>query len=101
VQAVTTISIEDLEDIGFYSLGHQKRLLLAMKKVKGVSQESQMKTEEETNCLYQAQEIMPPGNGRHDKFSSFHQPFSGEDQDHPPARQHNQHYSPYTTWPAG
>ena len=28
------ISIEDLEDIGFFRLGHQKRLLLGIKKVK-------------------------------------------------------------------
>ena len=77
VQAVTTISIKDLEDIGFYRLGHQ-RLLLAIKKVKEVSQKSDMKTKEETNCLYQRQEIMlpvlEPGNARHDRFFSFHQP---------------------------
>ena len=30
------ISVEDLEDIGFYKLGHQKRLLLAIKKVKEI-----------------------------------------------------------------
>ena len=103
VQAVTTISIKDLEDIGIYRIGHQ-RLLLAIKKVKEVSQKSDMKKKEETNCLYQRQEIMlpvlEPGNARHDKFSSFHQPSSGQDQDHPPAQQHNlQLYcSPYTTY---
>ena len=31
VQDATTISIEDLEDIGFYQLGHQKRLLLGIR----------------------------------------------------------------------
>ncbi|XP_023341224.1 caskin-2 [Eurytemora carolleeae] len=31
---VTTISIEDLEDTGFYRLGHQKRLLLAIRRAK-------------------------------------------------------------------
>ena len=31
VQDALTISIEDLEDIGFYQLGHQKRLLLGLR----------------------------------------------------------------------
>jgi hypothetical protein len=31
---VTTISVEDLEDAGFYRLGHQKRLLLAIRRVR-------------------------------------------------------------------
>ena len=30
------VSVEDLEDIGFYKLGHQKRLMLAIKKVKEI-----------------------------------------------------------------
>jgi len=34
IQDICTVSIEDLEDIGFYRLGHQKRLLLAIKKIK-------------------------------------------------------------------
>lgn len=34
VDDLLDISIEDLEDIGFYRLGHQKRLLLGIKKVK-------------------------------------------------------------------
>ena len=38
VQQMITISVEDLEDIGFYKLGHQKRLMLAIKKVKELSQ---------------------------------------------------------------
>jgi len=37
VQEVATISIEDLEDTGFYRLGHQKRLVLGMRKVKDLS----------------------------------------------------------------
>ena len=31
VQDALSISIEDLEDIGFYQLGHQKRLLLGLR----------------------------------------------------------------------
>ena len=38
-----TISVEDLEDIGFYKLGHQKRLMLAIKKVKDILEESDRK----------------------------------------------------------
>jgi hypothetical protein len=34
LQDVTTISVEDLEDTGFYRLGHQKRLLLAIRRVR-------------------------------------------------------------------
>ena len=31
VKDALSISIEDLEDIGFYQLGHQKRLLLRLR----------------------------------------------------------------------
>lgn len=34
VKDALTISVEDLEDIGFYRLGHQKRLLLGIRRVK-------------------------------------------------------------------
>merc|ERR1719433_1996808 len=34
VKDVLSISIEDLEDIGFYMLGHQKQLMLGIKRVK-------------------------------------------------------------------
>ena len=37
VQEVATISIEDLEDTGFYRLGHQKRLTLGIRKLKDLS----------------------------------------------------------------
>lgn len=36
VKDILSISIEDLEDIGFYMLGHQKRLLLGIKRVKDI-----------------------------------------------------------------
>ena len=38
IHQVLSICVEDLEDIGFYKLGHQKRLLLAIKKIKDLSQ---------------------------------------------------------------
>ena len=38
VHSLLTVSVEDLEDIGFYKLGHQKRLMLAIKKVKELLQ---------------------------------------------------------------
>ena len=37
VKDVLSISVEDLEDIGFYHLGHQKRLLLGIKRIKELS----------------------------------------------------------------
>ena len=36
IEDMTLISIEDLEDIGIYKLGHQKRLLLAVKKIRNL-----------------------------------------------------------------
>ena len=38
VHQVLRVCVEDLEDIGFYKLGHQKRLMLAIKKVKDLLQ---------------------------------------------------------------
>ena len=38
IQQLLTVSVEDLEDIGFYKLGHQKRLMLAIRKVKELMQ---------------------------------------------------------------
>lgn len=36
VEDVTTLTWEDLEDIGIVRLGHQKKLLLAIKRVKDI-----------------------------------------------------------------
>ena len=38
IHQVLRVCVEDLEDIGFYQLGHQKRLMLAIKKVKDLLQ---------------------------------------------------------------
>ena len=54
IQDICTVSIEDLEDIGFYRLGHQKRLLLAIKKIKEIIQGG---GEQVSDCVYQTQEI--------------------------------------------
>ena len=37
VQEATLITVEDLEDVGILKLGHQKRFLLAVKKIKELS----------------------------------------------------------------
>ena len=78
IQDICTVSIEDLEDIGFYRLGHQKRLLLAIKKIKEIIQGSKMVSVEESDCIFKTKEIQVPslqsGSIRHDKFSSFHYP---------------------------
>lgn len=82
------ISIEDLEDIGFFRLGHQKRLLLGIKKVKelkrsgkGVTnfniggQGGQVQNQGHLNYYpeqveYHSLPPLPQSN----RFSSFHQP---------------------------
>ena len=79
IQDICTVSIEDLEDIGVYKLGHQKRLLLAIKKIKEINKGMKRISVEESICVYKTQDIpLPPslqsGSNRHDKFSSFHQP---------------------------
>merc|ERR1719495_183873 len=83
IQDICTVSIEDLEDIGFYRLGHQKRLLLAIKKIKEINQGNKGISVEEINCVYQTKAIpvpsLKPGSTRHDKFSSFHQPLPTND----------------------
>ena len=48
-----TISIEDLEDIGFYRLGHQKRLLLGIKKVKELKKLGQVARPETSSGFHQ------------------------------------------------
>ena len=49
-----TISIEDLEDIGFYRLGHQKRLLLGIKKVKELKKLGQVARPETSSGYHQS-----------------------------------------------
>ena len=91
------ISIEDLEDIGFYRLGHQKRLLLGIKKVrelKKLGQQPLLAAHQQPanndkkvdyhaspggkNLHYYPEQLpfqsLPPSgsNAPHHRFSSFH-----------------------------
>lgn len=71
VKDVLSISIEDLEDIGFYQLGHQKRLLLGIKRVK------ELRTGKlQSIAEYQPEEVamssLPPTLNSKQSFSSFH-----------------------------
>ena len=71
VKDVQSISIEDLEDIGFYQLGHQKRLLLGIKRVKELGTGKLQSIAE-----YQPEEVamssLPPTLNSKQSFSSFH-----------------------------
>merc|ERR1711892_1361151 len=83
VKDVFTISIEDLEDVGFYRLGHQKRLLLAIKKMKDICKVYPRKNAENYRYSHQTQcsnlPALQPGNMR-PAFSSFHHGVSAPDQ---------------------
>jgi hypothetical protein len=56
------ISIEDLEDIGFYRLGHQKRLLLGIKKVRELKKLGQV-----------PRQFQLGGGGADGSFNNHHQ----------------------------
>jgi len=82
VQEVATISIEDLEDTGFYRLGHQKRLVLGIRKVKDLSRNrppafEYYQQQQQQQFQHQNQEIpLPsaqPQNIKPGGFSSFQQ----------------------------
>ena len=81
VKDVLSISIEDLEDIGFYQLGHQKRLLLGIRRVKEVRggkfpQLSPASAPATVTTEYQPEEVamssLPPTLATKQSFSSFH-----------------------------
>ena len=71
VKDVLSISIEDLEDIGFFMLGHQKRLLLGIKRVKELRAGRRAGVME-----YTPEEVtmssLPPTLSSKQSFSSFH-----------------------------
>ena len=82
------ISIEDLEDIGFFRLGHQKRLLLGIKKVKELKRSGKGVTnfniggqggqvQNQGHLHYYPEQVeyhsLPP-LPQSNRFSSFHQP---------------------------
>jgi len=73
IKDILSISIEDLEDIGFYMLGHQKRLLLGIKRVKDIQSGKKISLPE-----YEPEEVtmssLPPTLPSKQSFSSFHMP---------------------------
>jgi len=82
VQEVATISIEDLEDTGFYRLGHQKRLVLGIRKIKELSRNrppafEYYQQQQQQQFQAQNQEIPLPSVQAHNikpgGFSSFQQ----------------------------
>merc|ERR1719219_1834973 len=72
VQEVATISIEDLEDTGFYRLGHQKRLTLGIRRLKEVSRgRGYTQPSQQPQYIPQNQEISSL-SVKTGQFSSFH-----------------------------
>ena len=71
VKDVLSISIEDLEDVGFFMLGHQKRLLLGIKRIKELRSGKKPSVVE-----YNPEEVsmssLPPTLNSKQSFSSFH-----------------------------
>jgi len=119
VQDALSISIEDLEDIGFYQLGHQKRLLLGLRRVKDLK--SGKKASRTETVPYQPEEVtmatvaplasLPPAQASQQlqssrqSFSSFHQAPGHQDSHSqlrfPPHPDHPQHRSPNTSFSFG
>jgi len=125
VQDALSISIEDLEDIGFYQLGHQKRLLLGLRRVKDLKS-GKKSSRTELSVPYQPEEVtmatvaplasntlasLPPTpasqqlHSPRQSFSSFHQapgnPDSHSQLRFPPHPDHHQHRSPNSSFSFG
>merc|ERR1719228_2492622 len=71
VKDILSISIEDLEDIGFYMLGHQKRLLLGIKRVKEL-RTGRLQSIAEYHPEELTMSSLPPALPSKQSFSSFH-----------------------------
>ena len=72
VKDVLSISIEDLEDVGFFMLGHQKRLLLGIKRIKELRSGKKMSGIVEYNPEEVSMSSLPPSLGsKQQSFSSF------------------------------
>ena len=72
VKDVLSISIEDLEDVGFFMLGHQKRLLLGIKRIKELRSGKKMSGVVEYNPEEVTMSSLPPSLGsKQQSFSSF------------------------------
>ncbi|CAH0545872.1 unnamed protein product [Brassicogethes aeneus] len=83
VDDVTQLTWEDLEEFGVVKLGHQKKIMLAIKRIKDVKAGKRINTD--ANRIYATQDVMvhapplgPPSPGVpavHSTFRSFHQPW--------------------------
>jgi len=83
IHQVATINIEDLEDTGFYRLGHQKRLVLAIRRLKELSHGSTPAVQppfQPYSNKFKNKETPVPNvrymGGKTGAFSSFQQPES-------------------------
>ncbi|GLV35027.1 caskin [Carabus blaptoides fortunei] len=83
VDDVTQLTWEDLEDIGIVKLGHQKKIILAIKRVKDIRAGKRFPSVDITR-LHTQQDVVvhaplgPPSPGCptvHSTFRSFHQPW--------------------------
>lgn len=74
IKDVLSISIEDLEDIGFFMLGHQKRLLLGIKRVKELrsGRRPSVMPQEYTPEEVTMTSLPPTLSSSKQSFSSFH-----------------------------
>ncbi|CAH1110246.1 unnamed protein product [Psylliodes chrysocephalus] len=84
VDDVTQLTWEDLEEFGIVKLGHQKKIMLAIKRIKDVKSGKRIHTD--TNRIYATQDVLVhapvdlPSPGVpvptvHSTFRSFHQPW--------------------------
>ena len=71
IQQVLRVSVEDLEDIGFYMLGHQKRLLLGIKRIREL-RTGKLQSIAEYHPEEVAMSSLPPTLHSKQSFSSFH-----------------------------
>lgn len=66
IDRVTELDLEDFEDVGIFKLGHQKKLILAIKKVKTLKSKQQSAVSSETEDIYSTGPMncrnVPPSN---------------------------------------
>ncbi|XP_023012415.1 CRK like proto-oncogene, adaptor protein isoform X2 [Leptinotarsa decemlineata] len=84
VDDVAQLTWEDLEEFGIVKLGHQKKIMLAIKRIKDIKAGKRIHTD--SNRIYATQDVLvhapmdpPPSPGLqpavHSTFHSFHQPW--------------------------
>ncbi|CAH1260340.1 unnamed protein product [Diabrotica balteata] len=82
VDDVTQLTWEDLEEFGIVKLGHQKKIMLAIKRIKDIKSGKRIHTD--ANRIYATQDVLVHAPGElpspgvppvHSTFRSFHQPW--------------------------